>query len=348
MAVTLRDVARSAGVSVATASRALNGTGGRAVSPEKQALVGKAAAQLNYRPPEANARLDGAIAEPARRTNNIGLLLRATYRITDPFWSQVLEGSTEEILRQGYHIGFAYIVDDLTHHRRRRLVNERYIDGLVLMGDMGLVDEIVDLAPTKNIVVIAGSDTGRWESDVRFDVITMEKYAAMDRLVEHLVAHGRPRLGFLGPSAQTDRRGDGFIYALLRRGLPYNADLFAETGFSTEAGYTAARELLTEHAAEMDGLVCACDTLAIGAIRAAKECGLHLPADLAITGFDNIPFARDLDPPLTTVHVPKEFMGELAVRRLIERIQHPEWPPIIQMAPTSLVVRTSCGELLTN
>ncbi len=348
MAATLRDVARAAGVSVATASRALNGTGGRAVSPEKQALVGRAAVQLNYRPAAAGAGLDKAVGEIARRTYNIGLLLRATYRITDPFWSQVLEGVTGEILRQGYHIGFAYIVDDLSHDKRRRLVNERFIDGLVLMGDMELVDEILGLASTKNIVIVAGSDSGRWESDVRFDVITMEKYAAMDCLVGHLVALGRTRLGFLGPSAQTDRRGDGFIYALHRRGIPFNSDLYVESGFSTEAGYAGARALLTNHAGELEGLVCACDTLAIGAIRAAKECGLRLPADLAITGFDNIPFARDLDPPLTTIQVPKEFMGELAVRRLIERIQHPEWPPIIQVAPTSLVVRASCGEPLTD
>jgi len=342
MAVTLRDVARTAGVSVATASRALNGTGGRSVSEEKRALIGKAAIQLNYQPTSAEPR--PVSTESPRRTNNIGLLLRATYRITDPFWSQVLEGVTEEILRLGYHVGFAYIVDDLSHDRRRRLVNERFIDGLILMGDMGLVNEIVGLAPAKNVVVIAGSDAGRWESDVRCDVITMEKYAAMDSLVGHLAGLGHTRLGFLGPLPENDRRGEGFIHALARRSLPCNPDLFVECTFDTEAAYEATRGLLAGHAKHMDGLVCACDTVAIGAIRAAKDRGLRLPADLAITGFDNIAFSRDLDPPLTTVHVPKELMGELAARRLIERLQHPDWPPIIQVAPTTLLVRASCGE----
>ena len=333
-----------AGVSVATASRALNGTGGRSVSPEKRTLVWNAADQLNYQPVNAAQRLAGAPVTTARRTNNIGLILRATYRFTDPFWSPVLEGVTEEVLRQGYHIRFAFIVDDLTHDRRRRLLNGRFIDGLILIGDMGLTGEIAGLEPPEHIVVIAGFDTTRWESDVRFDVITMEKHAAMDSLVGHLVSMGHRRLGFLGPTPDHDRRGEGFVHALARRDIPLIPGLFVECDFGTEAGYAATRALLSSHAQTLDGLVCACDTIAIGAMRAAKECGLRLPADLAIAGFDNIPFSRDLDPPLTTVQVPKELMGELAARRLIDRINHPEWPPIIQMVPTTLVARASCGE----
>jgi DNA-binding LacI/PurR family transcriptional regulator len=254
---------------------------------------------------------------------------------------------TEEVLRQGYHIRFSFTVDDLTHDRRRRLLNARFIDGLILIGDMGLAGDIAGMAPPEHIVVIAGHDAARWESDVRFDVIAMEKLAAMNSLVHHLVALGRRRLGFLGPTPDRDRRGEGFMHAMARHDLPLTPGLFVECDFSTEAGYAATRALLSSNLAQaLDGLVCACDTIAIGAMRAAKECGLRLPTDLAITGFDNIPFSRDLDPPLTTVQVPKELMGELAARRLIERINHPEWPPIIQMVPTSLVVRASGGEPL--
>ncbi len=78
-------------------------------------------------------------------------------------------------------------------------------------------------------------------------------------------------------------------------------------------------------------------------MRAAKERGLRLPDDLAITGFDDISFARDLDPPLTTIHVPKELLGELAVRKLMERINRPDRPPVVQTVQTTLVVRASCG-----
>jgi LacI family transcriptional regulator len=348
MSATLRDVARMAGVSLATASRAVNGTGGRTVSPEKRARIWEVVNQLNYQPANVSQRPAGAAVGAVRRTNNIGLVLRATYRFSDPFWSPVLDGVTEEILRQGYHIRFSYIVDDLTHHHRRRLLSARHIDGLILIGDMGLTEDVAGLEPPEHVVVIAGFDAARWESDVRFDVITMEKLAAMDRLVGHMAALGHRRLAFLGPTPDHDRRADGFVHALAHHGLPLVPELMVECDFSTEAGYAAARALLSERPSALDGMVCACDTMAIGAMRAAKECGLTLPADLAIAGYDNIPFSRDLDPPLTTVQVPKELMGELAARRLIERINHPEWPPIIQVVPTTLVVRASCGEPRTD
>jgi DNA-binding LacI/PurR family transcriptional regulator len=141
---------------------------------------------------------------------------------------------------------------------------------------------------------------------------------------------------------------DGFVHALARHDLAFNPSLFMECGFSTEEGSAATLALIVKHAKDIDGLVCACDTLAIGAMRAAKECALRLPDDLAITGFDDIPFSRDLDPPLTTVRVPKELMGELAARRLIERMNHPAWPPIIQAVPTALAIRASCGAPAAN
>ncbi len=342
--VTIRDVARAAGVSAATASRALNGSGGRVVSPDKRALIRQAAEQLQYRPADTARRAAGETSGSTRRSNNIGLILRAPYRFTDPFWSPVLEGVAGEVVRQGYHINFSYIVDDLRHDQRRRVLNARPIDGLILIGDMRIAREIVGLDPPEHVVVIAGSDAERWESDVRFDVVTMEKHAAMDTLVGHLFGLGRRRLAFLGPSPDNDRRGEGFVHAMARRGVVVAPEQFVECDFGTEAGYAAARALTPGHVAALDGLVCACDTIAIGAMRAAKERGLRLPTDLAIAGFDNIPFSRDLDPPLTTVQVPKELMGELAARRLIERINHPEWPPIIQTVPTALVARSSCGE----
>ncbi len=341
MPASLRDVARAAGVSVATASRALNGAGGRTVSAEKHDLILRAASQLDYRP----ARAGRADASPvaARRTNNIGLVLRATYRYTDPFWSHVLEGLTAEIMRQGYHHRFAYTMDDLQNQRRRRLLSSRFIDGLILVGDMSMAAEIADTNPPGSLVVIAGYDSTRWESDVRLNVVTMEKHTAMDSLVRHLAELGRRRLAFLGPTPDRDRRGEGFVHALIRHDLPVVSDLFVECDFSSEAGYAATLRLLNRGHG-VDGLVCACDTIAIGAVRAAKEAGLHLPDDLAVAGYDNIPFSRDLDPPLTTVQVPKELMGELAARRVIECIAHPDWPPIIQMVPTRLVIRSSCGE----
>jgi DNA-binding LacI/PurR family transcriptional regulator len=191
-------------------------------------------------------------------------------------------------------------------------------------------------------MVSTPDDQGRWQERLPTDIVAIEKRRAMYRLVDHLVSLGHRRLGFLGSSPTADERAEAFYHALARQDLPCDPGVCRLSPFPVEEAYQVARALFAEQS-RPDALVCGCDTIAIGAMRAAKECGLRLPADLAITGFDDIPFARDLDPPLTTVHVPKELLGELAVRTLIERIEHPDRPPIIRVVPTTLVVRASCG-----
>lgn len=151
------------------------------------------------------------------------------------------------------------------------------------------------------------------------------------------------RLGFLGPSSAADERAEAFIQALARRDVPFDPAICLLSPFRSEDAYEVAKTPLAGDDIP-DAVVCGSDTIAIGVMRAAKERGLHLPDDLAITGFDDISFARDLDPPLTTIHVPKELLGEVAVRALIERIGHPDRPPIVRTVPTELVVRGSCGE----
>jgi len=197
------------------------------------------------------------------------------------------------------------------------------------------------------MVVVLGADGARdWEVDIRLDVVSVEKRVVIAQLVDHLVALGRRRLAFLGPTPAQDRRAEAFAQALERQGLSPRPDFLVECDYVTDDAYRAASAFFRRcDRADLapDGLVCGCDTIAIGALRAARECGLRVPDDLALTGFDDITFARDTDPPLTTAHVPKAVWGEVAARRLIERLEHPDWPPIIQYVPTSLVVRASSG-----
>jgi len=129
---------------------------------------------------------------------------------------------------------------------------------------------------------------------------------------------------------------------LAHRDLPHDSAVCLPSRWQAEGAYEVTKTLCASEN-RPDALVCGCDAIAIGAMRAAKECGLRLPNDLAIAGFDDIPFGRDLDPPLTTIHVPKELLGELAVRKLVERVIHPVRPPVVQMVQTTLVVRGSCG-----
>lgn len=340
MTPTLRDVAKKAGVSISTASRAMSGDGTHPVASETQERVWEAIRELNYEPNDAAQRLVRRVDKEVQRTYNIGLILgNVSYKFSDPFWSPVLDGVDEEIIRQEYHLRFAFTIDDLKRRTQRSLLSRAHIDGLILLGGVRPFGEAIGRERT---VVIEGSDRMRWNAQLRVDVIAAEKRRAMYMLIDHLVALGRRRFAFLGPPVGGDERAEAFVQALARHGLPLDPALLVEAPWSVEGAYPIAQVLLRQ-GLEMDALVCGCDTIAIGAMRAAKERGLRLPDDLAITGFDDITFARDLDPPLTTVHVPTETMGEVAVRTLIGRINRPEIPPIIHLVPTSLVVRASCG-----
>lgn len=345
MNTTLRDVARLAGVSISTASRALSGDQNGLVASGTQERVWAAVRELRYEPNDAAQRLVRTADGQTRRTNNIGLILGNTsYKFTDPFWSPVLHGIDKELSRQHYHLRFAFTLDDLKLSHQRRLLTRAHVDGLILAGDVAPFGE--ELGRERTVVIEGGNDLQRWEEPLQVDIIAMEKRRAMYRLVDHLVGLGHRRLVFLGPPAHREERAEAFVHALTRHNLESAPDCCVESQWSTEEAYPIATALLAERGSEIDALVCACDTIAVGAARAARDCGLRLPDDLAITGFDDISYASDLEPPLTTVHVPKEHMGMRAARRLIERINDPDQPACIQVVPTTLVVRASCGALL--
>jgi DNA-binding LacI/PurR family transcriptional regulator len=322
---------------MSTASRALNGDQGRSVALETRERILEVARQLKYEPNDAAQRLVRRVDSRVRRTGRVGLILGQAYKFSDPFWSRVLDGVAEELIQQEYHVRFALTTQDLEQQGQSVLLD---VDGLILLGVMQPPGQGAWSKPTVSIE--GADDRDRWKHQLLTDVIAIEKRRAIYRLVAHLAALGHRRLAFLGPSPTVDERAEAFTQALVRHDLPFDSALLFPSEWTAEDGYRATKALLVA-GHRPDALVCGCDTIAIGAMRAAKERGLCLPDDLAITGFDDIHFARDLDPPLTTVHVPKELLGELAVRKLIERISHPDRPPIVQTVQTTLVVRGSCG-----
>jgi LacI family transcriptional regulator len=336
----LRDVAEAAGVSTATASRALQGT--RPVRAETQERVLQAARQLNYVPSTPAQRLGRGASQLARTTASVGLVLaNGDYRFSDPFWSVVREGIEQELARHNYHLRFALTAGDFMQRHHRRLLSPAHIDGLILCG--GARTFLEAIGPTRAVVL--EDDALRWSQPLPLDIVAIEKRRAMYALVDHLVTLGRRRFAFLGPPVEVDERAEAFVQGLARHDLALDPRLHAQTAWTAEGAYPVATDLLQRHAAAIDALVCASDAIAIGALRAAKECGVRVPADMALTGFDDIPFARDLDPALTTVHVPKGMLGMVAARRLLERLARPDLEPLIQMVPTTLMVRASCAAL---
>ncbi len=339
MTVSLQDIARIAGVSPATVSRTLNGN--YPVASETQARIRAAMEELGYDPQTIPQRVHEQKKKRSSLTKNIGLILGLgdeRKKFSDPFWSCIIDGANQEACQREYHLRFTFNNEDLTHEYQRRLIHSSHIDGLLLVGNIQHLNTL-PIAPEFTIGVECG-----WEPPLRTDIVAAEKRVAMLSLMDHLIALGYRRFCFIGGDF-IDERAAAFSEALLRAQLPLPPTWFIQTPWNTEGAYAVARELLHNGGAPFDVLVCACDAVAIGVMRAASACGLRVPDDLAVTGFDDISFARDVDPALTTIHVEKESLGRCAVRRLIERIEgvHTDFAPTIQLVPSHLVLRRSCG-----
>jgi LacI family transcriptional regulator len=327
---TIYHVARHAGVSIATVSRVQRGQG--PVSDDTRARVARAIEVLDYRP-SPNAR-----ALAASRHEASGIVFPD---LSGPYYSEVIYGFERETVeaRQSVLILATHGRDqaaDLVRDLAAR------VDGLVIMGRTVSDPLIAELLRTGIPLVllarpaVEGADTVRSEN----------RSSAAD-LVRHLFDHGLDELQFVGnPDASPDvaERWAGFLDAHRVAGRRVPAPPLL-TDFTDGGGHAAVRARLGSGSAgpRPDGLVCANDEIALGALRAARELSIDVPGQLAITGWDDIPVASLVSPALTTVRQPMRELGSSAANLLAERISGGRRESRHVLLPTSLVFRASCG-----
>lgn len=329
LSVTIRDVAREAGVSLATVSRALNDAA--EVTVETRQRVRAAADRLGYVPHS------GARSLITRRTGTLGVLLPDLY---GEFFSELIRGIDQTAQRHGYHMVLASSHSDAREIAAAVGSMRGRVDGFVVMSpDVSALPALADLARTFPAVVLgAGPEVGG------FATISVANYEGAVAMTEHLLALGHKRIAFIcGPGGNVDaaERLRGVCAATKDvEGVQvdeYPGDFRQETGYNTT-------KLLLDRPTRPDVIFCANDAMAIGAIGALHEAGMRVPADLAVVGFDDIPIARFLTPPLTTVRVPIAELGANATESLIDTLRG--GAPLTarsELMPTSLVVRASCG-----
>lgn len=331
MTVTIRDVARDAGVSIATASRALNRTD--LVAPETRDRVRAAAARLHYTPH------GGARSLITNRTHTIGVLLPDLY---GEFFSEVMRGIDQTAQREGYQC----IVSSARHsgpslEAALRAMRGK-VDGLVLMSPEFTVAVSERALPTGFPVVLLNCPP----SATPHDTLNVENYEGAYSMVRHLASLGHTRIAIIAGAAgnfDAEERMRGYRAALRDAGVPEEAELIVPGDFSEAAGAEAARSLLML-GDRPTAIFAANDGMAIGALYALREAGLRVPDDIAIGGFDDIPMARYVEPPLSSVHVDISALGERATAALVSMLRHPGRREFIRAtAATTLVVRRSCG-----
>jgi LacI family transcriptional regulator len=350
--VTLYDVARHAGVSIATVSRVLHGQ--ESVRENTRARVRSAIDELGYVP-------DGAAQSLARNRKDVIGLVAVEHTGMKPdqydiesmsllFYDEVMRGVELRIrertlsllitfLREEDTMSASVQEDEPVHSRLLTLSGK--VDGL-LIGEGILAPQVLaKLAKRLPLVVVAGDTSQRG-----VDVVSADNWAGAHALLEHLVAdHGRRRLFHIdGPATAPDAQERRAAMQAVIAAHPGTELVGSFTGlFSVLSGRDGATAMLKAGGDLPDALVCANDQMAIGALRELAVRGIRVPDNIAVVGFDDIFPASLCDPPLTTVHQPIRKLGEVACDRLTERIAEPTLRPKQQVLPTELVLRSSCG-----
>jgi LacI family transcriptional regulator len=333
MAVTIKDVAKAANVSVASVSRALNGSS--SVTEETRKLVLETARALRYVPHS------GARSLSTSRTNTIGVVLPDLY---GEFFSELIRGIDVAARRRGLHLLVSSSHGDAAEAAAALRAMSGRVDGLIVMSphvDAGFL--AANLPDTLPIVLLNTHDAGHQCSSLAID-----NYGGASAMVQHLVETGHRRIVMItGPANnfESEERLRGFreTIARLLPGHDQNELTVLHGDFSEESGYRAGHQLQALKRLP-DAVFAANDMMAIGCLFALGEAGVRVPRDIALAGFDDIPTARFVTPPLTTVRVRIAEMGSRALETLAFQVENPDGTKRSkQVLQTELVVRRSCG-----
>lgn len=345
MAVTLKDIAQRAGVSVSTVSRIINNDTVKSASPETAAKVWKIIHELEYKPNlTARQLILGDEDKPRPRRKSLGCILAsATDTFADPFFSEVIAGIYQETANQGFVMEYTFSVPFASNTESAFFNNivSRKIDGAVMLGRIS--SDMLSLLKS-NIPHIVYCGLNYFENEIT--QVICDAYKGTIAQVEYLISLGHKKIGFLGYTNRegrlaNERRYQAYAEALRKHGLPLEDNYAHDVELTLEGSYNMMKVILDE-GKQLPAYCCANDVTALGAMRAIQERGLRVPEDISLIGIDDIHMASYTTPSLTTIRIPKHQMGELAARTLIDQINHQSTLTYRIDLPFELITRESC------
>lgn len=309
--VTRREVAQLAGVSPTTVSRILNNNG--YVSEEVRAKVLEAIDELGYVPNRVARSL---------RTQKTRQIACITYGLTNTYYAEIVQGIEEEALENGYT--FSVYSSHIDKQQYNQLILGGFYDGLIILTPTELL-ETVDLQKMKGSLPISVY----WDLGIEIDVpnIKVNLKTAMEDTINYLIDNGHSEIVYLGSTGngagiKENQRLNGYMEAITNRGISLSDDylLNVPTWEDTAAqGYMKVKELVKKQV-PFTAIAACNDLMAIGAMKALVESGLHVPQDISVTGFDDIELASMIIPPLTTIAFPKKDIGHSLMNILLRQI----------------------------
>lgn len=330
---TVKEVSAAAGVSTATVSRVL--TGFEDVSEQTRQRVLDAAKSLNYQP-NRNAR-------NLRRstTSKIGVIISD---IQNPFFGSVVRGVEKNLIQDDYTLVLGNSDENL--QREQKLITmmlEEGVAGIILAPTSADPEEYQELFSSETPCVVID----RKLPLVDIDMVLVDGAAGAAMAVDHLVALGHTRIGYVGGLPHLSvmhEREQGYLAALQKHSIPVLADYVRQGNNRQSGGYGAVRELISLDQPP-SAILIANNLMTLGGLQAIHEQGLEIPDHISVVGFDDMDWAPSLRPPLTVVSQPAFEMGELAAAILLDRICNSEQPHQVRILDTRLIVRSSCCDL---
>lgn len=331
--VSMRDLARLAEVSIATVSRALNSP--ELVTEETKERVLQAAAELNYMP----NRLAQSLR--TRRSKIVGLVVPD---VVNPIYTELVE----IIQKQFDELGYSLILCESGENPKKELNYLRLLQGWNADGIIIAPVAKTEIAsPIWKAVSNKLIQLSRYVPGISSGVILSDNYGGAWKATNHLINLGYKRIAMVGGplavNTARDRTG-GYYKALSDAGISISPEYEVHGVFSEEEGYNVTKRLLNIEPLP-EAIFCCSNLLTTGALRALKDAGLRLPDDMAFVSFDDLNTGSILNPPLTCIVQRMSDIGKGAVRMIMEIIEEKSPQNKIEVVPTDLIIRESCGYL---
>ncbi len=331
MSVTIKDVAKLAGVSIATASVAINQKSG--VSAKARKSVSDAVEKLGYKPNHYARRLI------TKRSKTVGLIVSD---ILNPFFGLVIRNIQHDIEKLGYTLLLGVSNEQIT--MEKKIVDyfvEMDIEGLIIVPSLEKEPDLGHLYNLKKLGIPFVFITTYYKQ-IEADIIMSDLGEGSYQLTKYLLENGKEKIYFLYGfnNLELSRlRLTGFIRAFKEYGMNYRDTQIVECYPDYSNGYSVTKKVLAQE--KPDAIITVNDMVALGAIKCLKDSNIKVPDEISVAGYDDLLYASILDTPLTTVKQPIEDICKESVRTLMDRINGQTYPKKAVLLEPSLIVRNS-------
>ncbi len=334
MNVTIKDVARKAGVSIATVSFIMNDN--KRVSTDAKKRVLKAIKTLNYHPSRSARGL------VSKKTGNIGFILTDDHFLrTEPFYTRIFLGTEFEARDGEYYILLTTIKSDFSElDPLPRFVSNRGVDGVIVAGK--IPQNLVERISTLKLPLIFVDFT---PANNNFPLVLIDNVQGGILATNHLLQFGHKNIAFIGADIEHPSLSErllGYKQALEKANVPVSNNLIITDSMypDRQNGYKSAQKLFAKNK-DVTAVFSCNDAMAIGVMHYLKENSYRIPQDVSLVGFDDVEADLMLDPPLTTIHVPKVELGAEALRLMINLLKNKKSFPKKILVPVELIIRES-------